>query len=548
MSGWRAMVRATSAEHACFTACLERPMAAQAAQLRQIMAAHKDSQIGRRYGFASLADPDRFRARVPAHSPEDLQGTLGRAAAGDGAALCGKPVVAYERTAGSTSGGRLVPYTAEGLTAFRRAIYPWLHDLLARRPRIMCGRVYWAVSPVGGADAGPLAAGGPSRADDSDYFGPDLAPLLESRSAAPACLARIRDVETWRYLLLRHLLAADDLSLVSVWSPTFLTGLLGGLETHRERLMHDVARGTVSWPSPGISGYADRFGPRPDRAAILRSALSEDPMDLARVWPSLDTLSCWTHGSAARFLPEVAETLPQAWIQGKGLLATEAAITLPLADHPWPVLAVNSGFFEFVDARGESRLCEELETGAAYSLRITTHSGLYRYEIGDRVRVRGHVRRTPMLEFVGRGGLVSDLVGEKLADDFVEGALGVSPGFAMLAPLLEPSPRYALFLDADTDADDARSRAGRVDARLAQNPHYLYARRLGQLAGVTPIRVPDLQRRYQDSCLARGQRLSDIKPPALRPESDWIERLGLATPEPGRATGIRRVAAAEGGA
>jgi hypothetical protein len=215
-------------------------------------------------------------------------------------------------------------------------------------------------------------------------------------------------------------------------------------------------------------------------------------------------------------------------MQPKGLLATEGAVTVPLAGHDYPVLALHSGFYEFLDARGSSHLCDKLETGETYRVVLTTQGGLYRYDLGDRVRVRGWVEKTPMIEFVGRAGLVSDLCGEKLTEDFVAGRLVHIPGFSMLAPSLTPCPHYVLFLDSDEREESvARKLASNLDIALADNPQYLYARRLGELGPIRSRLVPELLSRYVQSALGRGQRLGDVKPPVLRAETDWEQRLAV---------------------
>jgi len=521
MRAWEAIAGITGAEHARFATSLQHPEEAQAGQLRDILRINADSAFGRQYSFHDLGDVDSYRERVPPQDPENLRVDPGQMAASNGDRLCGTPIVAFDRTSGTTSGGRIVPYTEAGLAAFRRAVFPWIHDLLADRPGVAAGRAYWAVSPVGRSPG----SAGPRLASDADFFGPELGPLIGAVSAAPLSLGRIADIETWRYVVLRYLVAAEDLSLVSVWSPTFLTGLFDTLIRLGEPFVDDVARGVVSRTLPQAGSGSFRFDPRADRAEALAVALASTPQDMSALWPALDTVSCWTHGSAARFVPGLARALPGARIQPKGLMATEAAVSIPLSGHPWPVLAVNSGFFEFVDDEGSSRLCHEVQDGATYSVRITTHSGLYRYDLGDRVRIRGFLGRTPGLEFVGRGVLTSDLVGEKLADHFVQQALGDAPGFAMLAPVIEPSRHYVLILDASTGSAAAQTRAASVERRLSENPHYRYARRLGQLGPVTAVRIESAMARYQAECLARGHRLGDIKPPALRPETDWLEHL-----------------------
>ena len=64
-------------------------------------------------------------------------------------------------------------------------------------------------------------------------------------------------------------------------------------------------------------------------------------------------------------------------LQGKGLIATEAFVSLPLLPDCDPVLAVNSHFFEFNDTEtGDIRLAHEVEEGKVYSVIVTTGGGL----------------------------------------------------------------------------------------------------------------------------------------------------------------------------
>ncbi|MGH9659769.1 MAG: hypothetical protein ACRD96_14565, partial [Bryobacteraceae bacterium] len=306
--------------------------------------------------------------------------------------------------------------------------------------------------------------------NDAAYFGESLAEAIAGVLAVPPSVAAATAIDAWRAATLACLRQAADLTLISVWSPTFLLELVRHLD-------------------------------RPP----------------AELWPRLDTISCWTSGSSSLFAADLRALFPDCHIQGKGLLATEGAVTLPLANYEYPVLAIESGFFEFLDDSGVARPAHELERGAEYRVLMTTHSGLYRYDLGDRVAMRGWAQETPMLEFLGRAGLTSDLCGEKLTEDFVIPRL--PRGFAMLAPSLDGGPHYALFVDAEA------SSAG-VDDALGDNPQYRYARALGQLGPVRVHMVARGMERYTAHELARGRRLGDIKPPALSGDTGW-ERVFL---------------------
>src|SRR5262249_22337630 len=157
-------------------------------------------------------------------------------------------------------------------------------------------------------------------------------------------------------------------------------------------------------------------------------------------------------------LNQLRQRLPGAFIQPKGLLATEAFVTFPLGGlHP---LAVRSHFFEFENDSGQILLAHELKEHNEYEVIVTTSGGLFRYRLGDRVRVTAFLQNTPCLRFLGRNGTVSDRFGEKLSEAFVATAiravslsLAEPPRFALLAPEeCAEGMRYALFIEAMVDS------------------------------------------------------------------------------------------------
>jgi hypothetical protein len=171
-------------------------------------------------------------------------------------------------------------------------------------------------------------------------------------------------------------------------------------------------------------------------------------------------------------------------------------------------------------------LLHELETNHEYSVLLTTGGGLYRYRLGDRVRVVGFAGKTPLLEFLGKEDGVSDLCGEKLSPAFVGSVLeelsverAYLSDFAMLAPSQQESLRYVLFLQGATSQTDL---AVRLDKKLTQNPHYAYCRRLGQLAAPRIFRITsDAGESYLRRCVAMGQRAGAVKAVALHRLTGW---------------------------
>lgn len=523
MRAWLSIRHAVRGARERLETALERPLVEQQALLRDILADHRDTDVGRAHGFAGIGDYETFAARLPIRDYESMREDIQAQAEGRGARLC-RDIRFFELTGGSTAGPKLIPYTAKSLAALQRAIHAWLEDLLLSRPGIMEGPAYWSISPVTrppGQTVGDLPLG---QANDMLYFGEELVePLLETLAVPPA-LATLTDIESWRLNTLYYLLCTEDLALISVWSPSFILELLRPLEHDAERLIRAVHEGRLPVAAQGLTARpADA-----ERAQAIACALKGDRPDTRRLWPELDTLSCWTDARSGAMIGALLETFPHVHVQGKGLLSTEGIVSIPLSEAPAPVLTVQSAFYEFQDEKGAVHLCDDLTPGRIYRLIMTTQGGLYRYDTGDMVRIEGYYKNTPTLRFIGRGNRVSDLCGEKLCEAFVSAKLEGLPGFAMLAPADGPHAGYALYVDAQAVSEtEAIAIGSRLDQALRANPQYDQARALGQLRALTVVRIEKADSRYVSVCLQRGQTLGDIKPPALSTETGWSARLGL---------------------
>ena len=520
-----------------FARALREPAAAQDAILRRILRDNRETAFGREHGFAEIRTAADFRARVPLRGYAELEPWIRRACDGGPNVLTAAPMRFVEPTGGSSGLSKEVPYTRALLAEFSAATMPWIADLLRGRPALRGGRAYWAVSPP--ARRRERTAGGipVGMEHDSDYFPPLARALLDRSLGVPRAVSRIPDLADCRRVTLRALLAMPDLAMISVWSPSFLTLLAGALDEVWEELLRETESGRLSAAlAPELRGELERALPaRPDFAAKLRRRFgSRAPEDLGAVWPRLALVSCWADGHARRALDGMRRRFPRVEVQGKGLLATEGVVSIPLFRTEAPVAAVTSHFLEFLPDGDADRAAgvHELEPGATYEVVLTTGGGLYRYRLKDRVRVEGRLERTPTLRFAGRADRASDLAGEKLTPELVEHVLaraaaetGVHPPFALLAPAWGEPPRYRLY--AEVTADGVRALAGAAERILLGAHHYGLCRALGQLGPVEGVAVAGGERVYERVCTARGQRAGSIKPPALDAGPEWAEAFGV---------------------
>jgi len=524
--------------HARFVRALREPAATQSRLLLKCLRANSGTAYGREHHLDRIRSVAEFQDVVPLATYDDLEPWIERIARGEPRVLTNEPVLRLVPSSGSTAAAKRIPYTATMKRQVRRAVAPWVFDLYRNRLRLASGSCYWSITPpamvIEEASSAPVAVG---YEEDGEYLGGIVKRLADATMAVPAAVRRVRRIESFRYVTLRFLLQRSDLSVISVWHPSFLTLLMDELPRIWSRLLWDLERGTLDPPGDLDPRSREALSPHlkalPRRARELKRV---DPADWGRIWTRLGLVSCWGDGHAAMHCRDLERRLPGVEIQSKGLMATEGCVTIPLGG--FSPLAVRSHFFEFLpvgdDARPDARplLAHELERGALYSVVLTTGGGLYRYQLGDIVRAEGQVDDTPSLRFVGRHSCDSDLRGEKLCEAFVACVLdkvltGVTahPEFAMLAPDTPAGgpgvpPSYTLYIECASP--HPAGLAGMLERGLRENPHYRACVELGQLRPARVFEIAgDAVGRYFEHCRRGGWRLGDIKPLALSPNDGW---------------------------
>lgn len=511
-----------------FAHALARPERTQLELLRNLIATNRTSGFGLCHSFARIDSVTAWRSRVPLSTGDDLA-AHGPALLSGSSELTAEPVRRLLPTSGSTGTVKLVPWTDGMARAFAAGIDPWIADLMRRHPELTRGPSYWSVSPAL-FPSFPTAKVPIGFDDDVAYLGRWLEPLVDRVLLAPKQLRLAEDAEAFRYATLLLLLAARELRLVSVWHPTFFSHLWAARHRWWDDLLRDLESGSLLVESAlgSSAGFAVRRRLRadPERAAEL-SRLGPQA-DACEIWPKLGVVSAWADGPAAAPMAALAEQIAPATAEPKGLLATEAMVTVPYRGR-YP-LALRSHYFEFRDESGAYHATHELRVGGRYEVIVSTQGGLYRYCLGDVVVVEGYLAATPSLRFVGRTDQRVDQVGEKLSDAFVrtvfDTALGSNSGFVRLAPSPprpnEP-PSYTLLVDSSiSEPFDVSSK---VLAELRRNPYFAQALDLGQLGPMRVFRVHgdahDKWLEFESTCRPVG----GIKPSSLGTRDDWENML-----------------------
>ncbi len=491
-----------------FDRSAERPAAAQERVRRRIVTAMADTAYGRVHGIQRHMPYAAFADRVPVVDYESLAPWVEQQMATHGPVLAPDPLILFEQTSGSSGRRKFIPYTRSLLRTFNRSFLLWAADLLLDGPRFATGRTFFSISPAF-REATTSGSGVPiGLADDTQYFTPIVRRAVLRRLVVPPAPSLRLGLEDYRLVLACTLLSSVDLEILSIWSPTYLLAVMDVVTRRREEIAAALTRGRVT-----VSGCTIEVTRRP----AIRALLQARDLDWTSIWPHLALVSCWTDGASAPYAARLTSRLPGTLLQGKGLLATEAPITMPLIRAEAPVPLVRDVFLEFQRQDGRVVRLHELERGEEAGVIVSQSGGLVRYRMGDRVRVLGRYRETPCLRFLGREGVVSDLVGEKLTEAFVREVLHRvldRDACAILVPLADGAPPAYVCVTERLPADP-RGVAEHVERGLCRAFQYHQARLLGQLGAVRLVAISDLGSRLEHLWIHRGLTWGDVKQVAL---------------------------------
>jgi GH3 auxin-responsive promoter len=485
---------------------LRRPQETQRRLLRKLIKSLSDTEYGRSYKIRADDDYDSFAAKLPTVTYDDMIEWIDRQQNTEGKILVSEPVLFYEKTSGSSGAAKFIPYTRSLKASFNRMFLIWLSDLLTNGPQFRTGKVYMSVSPAFRQNQATARGVRIGLDDDTEYLNRWVGRALKPFLAAPSAVARIQNPDSFKLALSTLLVAETRLEAISIWNPSMFEVILSYVEQQRDLVVSGLKKGFIV-----CDGQEFRFN-RP--AASRLGLLEEQPISWTKVWPELKLISCWTSAHAAAAANSLAGKFPGVLLQGKGLLATEAPLTMSLIAASGFAPLPSEVFYEFLDEHGRIFLLHELQEEEEYEVILTQKGGLFRYRIGDRVRVTGFYMGSPLLEFTGRSDAVCDMVGEKLNENFVRVCvekLSTSGCFQTLLPIApECGAPYYLLL-TDSLPEEITRIETELESELCQAYHYRYARLLGQLGPVKVGVAPRLREAFYGYFVGKGMKWGDIK-------------------------------------
>lgn len=447
-------------------------------------------------------------------------------------------------TTGSTGKPKLNPCTPTWLKRYSRAWDLWGVKMLYDHRRTLQGRI---LQIIGSWDMGKTPGGIPISMV-SALNARRQHPMVRPFYSIPTAVTQIKDA-TARYYATLRLSMCGPIGLIVLMNPGNLLRLVEMGNENAEELIRDIREGTLSSkfdiPQEIREQLARRIRQRNPRRAQELTAIAQRE---GRLYPkdywNRPIIACWIGGTAgyqSRYLKEYFGDSP---LRDQGLVSSEGRHTIPIEDNkPEGVLSIDTGFYEFIPV-SEAHLTNpisleghELEIDKDYSIVMTTHSGYFRFNIGDIVRCRGFVGEAPVLEFLQKQDRIGDLEGEKVTEhQFLDAAnetardLGMRLGCVTAVPIRpERAIPYYTFIIEHGDAPDAGVATkflSEIDRRLmACNFLYSARRREGVLDAPQLLRIPvgAWERHIQAEIARRGTGEAHYKHPGLVQDASFLD-------------------------
>jgi len=373
------------------------PIEAQEKVLFDILRDNEDCEYGRELGFKGISSVSDFQRKVPVCTYEDLEDRIERMKGGEGEVLVSGDVDYFAITTGTTERPKFIPITGGGARNIRRDLLLWRAFAFRDHPELVNGKsIVLSGPPYVGKTEGDISYG-----FISGYINKGIPKLIQRlKLVVPSEVYNIEDFAEKMHQIAR-LGLENDVGQLAASSTLEAVLFFDYIEQNREGLTREICESGNSERARELEGLADFF-PK-------------------NYWPNLNLVSCMKGGFVKPYVDRIRRRIgDDVVIRDPGIISSEGRISTCISDKGAEgVLAASSNFFEFMEVDGEELgnpvAIGGLENGKDYAVLLTTSDGLYRYDIGDVVRVTDFYDKLPVVEFVDRKRNFS-IAGEHVAE------------------------------------------------------------------------------------------------------------------------------------
>ncbi|XP_076887187.1 indole-3-acetic acid-amido synthetase GH3.6-like [Bidens hawaiensis] len=450
--------------------------------LSEILTQNAYVEYLKRHGMSGQTDRDTFKKLIPVITYDDLQPDINRIANGDKSPILSSHPISEFLTSSGTSGGerKLMP-TIEDELDRRSLLYSLLMPVMSQFvPGLDKGKgMYFlfikseAKTP-GGLVARPVLT---SYYKSSHFKQRPYDPYTNYTSPNEAILCPDSYQSMYSQMLCGLCLNKEVLRVGAVFASGFIRAIRF-LENNWMVLCHDIRTGTLNpvVTDPSVREAVGRvLKPDPKLADFIESECSKKSWQgiITRLWLNTKYIDVIVTGTMSQYIPTL-----DYYGNGLPLVCTMYAssecyfgVNLNPLCKPSEVsytLIPTMAYFEFLpvnrnngvtssiskpkslNKKEQQELVDlaDVKLGQEYELVVTTYAGLYRYRVGDLLRVAGFKNKAPQFNFICRKNVALSIDSDKT--DEVELHKAVANAVNHLNPFDVTLTEYTSYADTTT--------------------------------------------------------------------------------------------------
>ncbi|KAL4566843.1 hypothetical protein LXL04_030968 [Taraxacum kok-saghyz] len=444
--------------------------------LIEILSQNADVEYLNRHGLSGDTDREKFKKLVPVVTYEDLQNDITRIANGDKSPIFSSHPISEFLTSSGTSGGerKLMP-TIEDELGRRSLLYSLLMPVMNRFiPGLDKGKgMYFlfikseAKTP-GGLVARPVLT---SYYKSSHFKERPYDPYTNYTSPNETILCPDSYQSMYSQMLCGLCLNTQVLRVGAVFASGFIRAIRF-LEKHWSLLTHDIRTGTLNSiiTDPIVRESVMKILKRdPNLADFIELECSRKSWQgiITRLWPNTKYVDVIVTGSMAQYIPTLdyySNKLPLVCTMYASSECYFGVNLNPLC-NPSEVaytLIPTMAYFEFLPVHRDNGIVGketgstkhelvdlvDVKLGQEYELVVTTYAGLYRYRVGDILRVVGFKNKAPQFSFICRKNVALSIDSDKT--DEVELHKAVENAVSHIVPFGATLTEYTSYADTTT--------------------------------------------------------------------------------------------------
>jgi len=457
--------------------------------LLKLLSENKDTEYGKKYDFANITNIKQFKEIHPLTKYEHYRPYIERMLNGEENILTANRVTFFAMTSGTTSMGKkkIIPNTNY------RCPFPWISLIEAAlskafpltkefRTQIMIVNANGQEKKT--ASGVRLGVAGTARL-------PKMMQMNPFPFTSPKGVFELTDVKSATYLHAFYGLKNPNISSILTTFVTVLLNYFQCIEQHWREMVRDIRYGTISnrdliLPLEIKQSLLEQLQGDRERADELEKIFEAGLENLAlRLWPDLQYTQCLAGGTFSIYVDKCQKYLGSVPIYSRAYGASEGlfginlwpkehtARFVPVPQERYteyiPVAQTNSDFPTTLEL-------SELKEGESYEVVMSNFDGLYRYRMGDIIKVVGRYHQLPIYELVGRAGTLLDICGEKITEEMSCSSInrsirGQSYNLVDYTTTIDTNflpPRYIFFVELELSSPLSQTATSQLETILAR--------------------------------------------------------------------------------